>query len=414
MFSAKTVQLLGPATTRQAKVPLAVPEVAATARKSERFFHLDALRAGLMFWGILVHTSTLAPPAADHPSTASVVFRKFAEASGLVRMEAFFIISGFLAYMLLQKYGARTTVKKRLVAIGVPFVTALVLLNPLTNWLVFIYHNHAVSFSDYLAGKGTAHAEGPGNWHLHLWFLLALFAYSLLAPLLGAAVDAVMRHSADREPRPWTLGKLAPLVPGLKFLAMCLMVCAGCVGARVAFEVAKHFLHPESQFVIRSIGNYLPYYALGMILFASTELRGIFSKVHWIQALGSGLLLWAVHQSAGDDPDRLHEVLILAAQTYVALCLSSLLFWLARKLVKAESAMVRFLSEAAYSVYLFHYLAIYCFALLLRHIIPMTGLMMTMVAIGTFIATLCLHAFIIQPVPVLAFLLNGKPPKRAK
>lgn len=367
-----------------------------------------------MFWGILVHTSTLSPVDPAHPSLAATIFAGFSAISHMVRMEAFFIISGFLAYMLLQKYGAKTTVKKRLIAIGVPFVTALLLLNPLTNYLVFIFHNYNLPFADYLAGKGTEHAKGGGSWHLHLWFLVTLFIFSMLAPLLGKAVDALMQSSSERTPRAWTFGKLAPLVPGLKFFAICMMVSAACVGWRVVYEMVKPLLHPDSQYIVRSTGNMLPYYALGMLLFASLELRGIFSGCRWFQALLSCALLWVANHFGGKDPGKLMEVAILVAQTYTALTLSSMLFWLAQRLVKGESAIARFLSDAAYTVYLFHYLVIYLFAMLLREFIPVNGVMLTTAAAGTFLVTLCIHAFVIQPVPALAFLFNGKPPKRAK
>lgn len=414
MFSAKTVQLLGPE-TRPAKTSTAAP-AAAVAGKSERFFHLDALRGGLMFWGILVHTSTLSPVDSAHPSMASTIFANFSALSHMVRMEAFFIISGFLAYMLLQKYGAKTTVKKRLIAIGVPFVAGLILLNPLTNYLVFMFHNHTLSFADYLAGKGTAHAKGGGNWHLHLWFLLTLFVYSLLAPFLGRAVDALMQNSNGRTPRAWTL-KLAPVVPALKFFVMCMLVSTACLGWRVIYEMIKPMLGVEWHYVLRSTGNMLPYYALGMVLFASVELRAIFSGCRWIQTVLACVLLWTADHFGhlgGKDPGKLMEVAILVAQTYVALCLSSMLFWLAQKLVKGESTIARFLSDAAYTVYLFHYLVIYLFAIVLREFIPVNGVMLTVAAAGTFVVTLSLHAFVIKQVPALAFLFNGKPLKRAK
>lgn len=398
MISAKSVELAESARSHTTSATAAVPAQVQAAKKSQRYFHLDALRACLMFWGILVHASTVAP---------SKFFRGCAEVSGLVRMEAFFIISGFLAYMLLQKYGAATTVKKRLVAIGVPFVAALILLNPLTNYLVFQFHNHSLPFADYLAGKGTAGGKGPMNWHLHLWFLVALFVYSLLAPFLGRAVDAFLKESGPRNTR-----RSRFFGSGLKFLVICAAVVVACLASRVAFEAVKPLLPPDARYVVRSIGNFLPYYSLGMVLFASTGLRAVFSKVHWVQVAFSCGLLFFAHRYAGPSPGRLAEVLILASQTYVALTLSSLLFWLAEKLVKRESPIVRFLSDAAYSVYLFHFLVIYLFAFLLRDRVPQVNLMLALVAAATFGFLICLHAFLIRRVPALAFLFNGKPPKR--
>lgn len=404
MTNAKSVELVEPVLP-SAVTAEAQPAVIGEAKKSQRFFHLDALRAALMFWGILVHASTV---------ERSAIFRGIAEVSGMVRMEAFFVISGFLAYMLLKKYGAKTTVKKRLVAIGVPFLTALIVLNPFTNYLIFVFHNHALPFADYLAGKGTADGAGPMNWHLHLWFLAALFIYSLLAPFIGRLVDAIMQGSAGRSPRPWTLGKLAPVVPGLKFLAICLMVCAACVASRVAFELIKPALHAEAHFVVRSIGNFLPYYALGMVLFAAPELRANFSKVHGLQVVLSSALLFVAHRSAGEDPGRLHEVAILVSQTYLAVCLSSFLFWLAEKCVRKENPVARSLSEAAYSVYLFHFLVLYLFAFLFRPLVPGPIPLLVVISAATFVTTLCLHRFVIRRIPVLELLFNGKPLRRAK
>jgi glucan biosynthesis protein C len=396
MFSAKSVELVEP---RPQMAGAAADAPTQAVKKQQRFFHLDALRACLMFWGILVHTSTVAP---------SKFFRGCAEVSGLVRMEAFFIISGFLAYMLLQKYGGAKTVKKRLVAIGVPFVAALVLLNPVTNYLVFQYHNHSLPFADYLAGKGTEGGEGPMNWHLHLWFLVALFVYSLLAPFLGRAVDAFLKGSGHNARRTHFLGD------EFKFLAICVAVAVACLASRVGFELVKPLLPAEARYVVRSVGNFLPFYTLGMVLFASTGLRAVFSKVHWIQVVLSCGLLFAVHHYAGPNPGRFAEVSILAVQSYVALSLSSLLFWLAEKLVTRESPTVRFLSDSAYSVYLFHFLAIYLFAFLFRDAVPQVNGLLTLIAAATFGTLICLHAFVIRRVPVLAFLFNGKPLKRAQ
>jgi len=390
MIHARSAKMAVPAASA-----LVEPAGDAARTASPRFFHLDALRAALMFWGILVHTSTLDP--------GNRIFSSFAIVSGLVRMEAFFVISGFLAYMLLKKYGAKVTVKKRLLAIGVPFVTALVILNPLTNHLIFSYHNGPIPFADYLAGKGNADPQGPMNWHLHLWFLFALFIYSLLAPAAERIVDKALA-AVNFAIRP----------PGIAFLAMSVGMMGACLVSRIGFELVKDALPESSHYVIRSIGNFLPFYVLGMFLFASPRLREVFSTVHWIQLVVSCSLLFVVTHLGGEDPGRMVEVAILSLQTYVAMTLSSLLFWIAGKWVRGENETARRLSDAAYSVYLFHFLSIYLFAHLLRGVVPGSMLLLGLVAVSTFIATLFLHRFVIQRVPLLALLFNGKPLRRSK
>lgn len=390
MIHVKSTELPEPVSTA-----VADPVGKIAGSKPPRFFHLDALRAALMFWGILVHSSTLDPD--------NKVFRSFAEVSGLVRMEAFFVISGFLAYMLLKKYGAMVTVKKRVLAIGVPFVTALVILNPVTNHLIYTYHNGPISFVAYLTGEGITGNRGPMNWHLHLWFLLALFVYSLLAPVVERIIDRGLAAS-----------RFSIRPPELAFLAMCAGVAAGCLASRIGFELVKDALPQGSHYVIRSIGNFLPFYILGMLLFASPRLREVFSKVHWLQVIVSCSLLFFVTRRAGPDPGRMEEVIILCLQCYVAFSLSSLLFWAAGKWVQGESETARRLSDAAYSVYLFHFLSIYLFAHLLRSVIPGSMLLLSLVAVATFVATLAMHRLAISRVPLLALLLNGKPLRHSK
>ncbi len=348
-----------------------------------------------MFWGILVHASTLDP---ENP-----VFRFFVTVSGLVRMEAFFVISGFLGYMLLKRYGAKVTVKKRLVAIGLPFFVALVLLNPLTNYFIFNYHNGPVALVDYFGGRGTDGAIGPMNWHLHLWFLIALFIYALLSPAAETLVDkslAIMKFAIRRA--------------GLAFFAISVGMMVSCLASRIMFELVKDTLPVPWHYVIRSIGNFLPFYVLGMFLFASPRMREVFSNLHWVQTPVSCLLLMLVSRRFGPDGNSMgEEVVILCSQTYVASTLSSLLFFAAGKWVRGESEVVRRFSDAAYTVYLFHFLAIYLFAHWLRNVIPGSMLLLSVVSVSTFSATFFLHRFVIHRVPLLGLLFNGKAHRRS-
>lgn len=357
---------------------------------SPRLFHLDALRALLMFWGVLVHSGTLDP--------GNRLFRSFSVASGWVRMEAFFIISGFLGCMVVKRYGAKDTLKRRLVAIGVPFLATLVLLNPPTDFLIHTFHNGPIPFVDYLEGKGAAGATGPMNWHLHLWFLIALLVYSLLLPW---AVRLTERGLAAI--------KVAIRPPGLAFLAMSLGVVAGCLASRMVFELVKDVIPVPLHYVTRSIGNFLPFYLVGILLFASANMRDAFFKLHGVQLLASCGLFLLMKRLTGPDPGWIEEVVILSLQTYLAMTLSNLLFWLAGEWLRGDNRLVRSLSDAAYTVYLFHFLLIYVFAHLLRGLVPGSTLLLGLVAMATFGSALLLHRCVIRRIPLFALLFNGKP-----
>jgi glucan biosynthesis protein C len=168
------------------------------------------------------------------------------------------------------------------------------------------------------------------------------------------------------------------------------------------------WLPESSEFVARSVGNYLPFYALGMLLSAAAGLRAVFSQVHVVQTSLACLLLAVAHRLPDGCPKWAMESFLLAAQTYAAVCLSSLLFWAARKWLDSKSKMMSSLAESAYTVYLFHFLFLYLCAFALRGLVRNDLLLLLLISVGTFAATFCVHRFLIRRVGLLNLLFNGK------
>jgi len=95
-----------------------------------RLHHLDALRSFCMLFGILVHTGTLAPGLA----VSQAVF----DISENFRMATFFVISGFFGVLLLDRRGARSFLGHRAQGLAIPFLAGVMLLNPVTLWLIYV------------------------------------------------------------------------------------------------------------------------------------------------------------------------------------------------------------------------------------------------------------------------------------
>lgn len=133
-----------------------------------RLHYLDALRSFAMLFGIFVHVGTL--------SSGAGLSQWIFWISDHFRMGTFFIISGFFAVLIFERRGAIGFLKHRATALLIPFFAALILLNPVTNWLVHLYHNGPVGLIDYLAGRAEPGARAA-NWFLHLWFLVSLIIY---------------------------------------------------------------------------------------------------------------------------------------------------------------------------------------------------------------------------------------------
>lgn len=103
------------------------------ARRSD----LDALRAGAMLLGIILHASL-----SFFPSFWMVTDRRQDPGFGIVfsaihgfRMPLFFVLSGFFSAMLLYRRGRGSLVKHRFHRVFLPLLLGMVTIVPLTIWI---------------------------------------------------------------------------------------------------------------------------------------------------------------------------------------------------------------------------------------------------------------------------------------
>ena len=373
-------------------VPAITPRSARLPAK--RYFHLDALKGVMILWGIPVHASTVG---------TSVFFDKVAEVSGWVRMEAFFIISGFLSYMLIKRYGAQPIMRRRLTAVGIPLLSVLILLNPLTNYLILGYHNGAAApvFTDFVAGRIPPAMKGTWNWHLHVWFLGVLLC---LAAMFSTSAIRWM-DSAVNLLRP----KLRRLPDGFMLFIAAGVVATAALAARLGYEVVVKPLASESfHFPLRAIGYYAGFYCFGMLMFASPRLLRSFHRFNWLQIVVAGLFLWGARAVQPSIPDKAGEVLRLLAEVYVALMFASALFAAFERLFSKETPLMRFIAESAFTVYLFHYLVIYVCAFAIRPYIGSQFWLGLLVTLATTVVTMLGYRLFICRSPVFRALFLGK------
>jgi glucan biosynthesis protein C len=370
------------------------PQFAPAKLPAERYFHLDALKGIMILWGIPVHASTVG---------TSSFFDGVAEVSGWVRMEAFFIISGFLSYMLIKRYGASKIMRRRLTAVGIPLLSVLILLNPLTNYLILKYHNgdHAPQFTDFITGHIPAGMKGTWNWHLHVWFLGVLL--TLAAVFSTRAIG-------------WMDSTVAILRPKLRHLpaGALLFIAAGVVGAaalvaRVGYEAGvKPFVSESFHFPLRAIGYYAGFYCFGMLMFASPRMLKTFHRFNWLQIATSCLLLWGARMIQPHIPDKAGEVIRLLAEVYLALMFASALFAAFERLFSKETPVMKFIAESAFTVYLFHYLVIYLCAFAIRPYVGNQFFLGLLVTLATTVLTMLGYEFFICRSPLFRALFLGK------
>ncbi|MPT48224.1 MAG: hypothetical protein E2598_07350 [Sphingobium sp.] len=185
------------------------PNMAADA-KPVREHHWDFLRAFLMLLGIPYHL-LLSYRVGENWIVRSgeglMAAATAAEFLHLFRMPAFFIIAGYFAALLLARKDAAGWLYGRFIRLGVPLVAALLLLNPVINYICELSN-----FAPDAAWQSFLHesATSGGYWVRHLWFLIVLLYFSVVAAvavmmwprigraLLPAWVDAfVARHAVS-------------------------------------------------------------------------------------------------------------------------------------------------------------------------------------------------------------------------
>ena len=344
-----------------------------------------------MLWGIFVHAGTLGN---------STAFNQLSQVSGWFRMEAFFVVSGLFSYMLIRKYDTKTYLYRRVISLGVPLLVALIFLNPITNFLIYIFHNTPISFLQFLKQDFALPISGPFIWHLHLWFLFVLIIYSFLTPLLYLFIKRLPELDSQ-----FSKGKNAFLTFGI----ITFLGCVATLGGRVLFEFFVESRVPgELNYIIRSLLYFIPFYFLGMYFFHSKSAMQSFHRPQWAH-LFLAIIAMVVSDTIFDLlPKQLAETLKLCSEFYFGLMLSNLMFYLFSVCFSKKNNKMRVISDSAYSVYLLHFIIIYSFASLLHSSIKNSTILMVIVSLLTLIVTISFYCLCIRHSKVLLLLLNGK------
>ena len=360
-----------------------------------RLYYLDALRSFCMLYGVFVHTGAFLGKGG---------LWQISFASEFFRMGTFFLVSGFLVALVAARTSVPSVLRRRSVALLVPLATLVILVNPVTCWLIHLRHAGPMPLSEFLFGGGwRAPTGGDASWLLHLWFLVALWVYVMLFPVMAwvAALPPVRRGLDALGRRPTEI-----VVP-----AVAVAVALAVAGLRGAGEIALGPLVEGTRldWVTSATIAYLPYFALGVLMHAS---RGFFERMHGVSVAGLGLGLAFGLGLAGFGDALPRSVGTLAeamARATLTIAIVASLLWLARATVSTRSRLLGVLTETIYTVYLFHYVAIYALGLLLLRFVPAGPVYYLVLSPAVILLLVGFHHFVVARSPLLRLLLNGRP-----
>ena len=389
-----------------------------TPHAHPRLHALDNLRALMMWLGIVLHVAinhlTVDSPLPWRDPKTSPVADMLLLFIHSFRMPVFFVLAGFFVALLVERRGAGGMLKNRGLRLALPFAVFWPPLFALTTVLAMVYIHLTVRG---VPGIDTAltPARQPGGSPfntMHLWFLYQLFWFSVLAwagVRLQRFVPARLRDAVARG-----FALLAERRWGFAVLALPLALAGSFYPSGIATESGS-FLPPLGEWVQSGL-----FFVFGWYLHRGQEhLLGLFAarcKGHALAGLpffvATVALLGGLH---GAGPHRLPHPEFWIAFAYNA---TSWLWSLALiggfvRYVSRQNAVLRYLSESSYWVYLVHMLGTIGFGILLFNA-PFGALAkMGLNIAATSLVALASYQLLVRYTPI-GTLLNGRRLTRAQ
>ncbi|NDO80989.1 glucan biosynthesis protein C [Citrobacter sp. NCU1] len=374
----------------------------------QREYFLDSIRAWLMLLGIPFHISLIYSGHTWHVNSAEpswwlTLFNDFVHA---FRMQVFFVISGYFSYMLFLRYPLKRWWKVRVERVGIPMLTAIVLLT-LPQFIMLQYVKGKAESWHTLSTYGKYNALA---WELisHLWFLLVLvvlttlsmWVFTQIKKRLAAAENSLMTHIS---------------MPKLTFIFFLLGVGYAVIRRTIFILYPPILSDGLFNFIVMQTLFYVPFFMLGALAFISPHLKALFTTPSRGCTLAAGLAFAAylLNQHYGNGDAWMYETEYVITMV-MGLWMVNVVFSLGHRLLNFQSARVTYFVNASLFIYLVHHpLTLFFGAYITPHISSnLLGFLCGLIfVIGIALILYEIHL----RVPLLKFLFSGKPPvKRDK
>jgi glucan biosynthesis protein C len=368
-----------------------------TSTGTARLHYLDAMRSVLMLLGLVLHSAR----PYDTGSWRVKDVQQWPLLDGMVaslhlfRMPAFFVIAGFFAMYLIRRRPTGVFLRERMRRTVIPLVVVLLTVNVLQAWFVArqVHHDAEPLLTGVLLPQLWS-----GSLLSHLWFLGCLIVYFALVALAAPALRALTAWELSTSSRGQTLA-LAGLI-------------AAAVVAPVVVAAFGSIFAPWPQMyvlgVIRplTVLQFLPYFAVGLALCAFPSLLERFSRVTWAVLALAGLGGAGLYLADGQDGTA-WKALAMMSEALLAWMAIRAVFTLFRSFADRPSRTFRYLSDASYSIYLFHHVIVIMAATWLLPVAIGPGLKFAAVLAIASVASLAIYHLLIRRSALLSYLFNG-------
>jgi glucan biosynthesis protein C len=336
------------------------------SQQPTRQHYWDPLRALLMLLGIPYHASLLYSETITWDIKANETSTFLTVLGGAIvtfRMPAFFLIAGYFSLMIIEKKGCKVWLKSRLIRLGIPFVTALLLLAPPQLLLIELARaaKGNISLDAALTNALDAIMHPSVHWIMHLWFLPALLIYS-------AALATLWRLSTTPIflPVKAAYKKLSGTSPSLTLFLVCAAPVAWEMLVYSTATLAQQSGNALLQVYDKASDPYVRYalfYLVGTLLYADKPLLHRFRQTEALTALVA-LAAIIVTLYLRWHPFTGRDAALLFASSIAAISVTRCLLDYSSRHLDAPNAFVRNVTDASLTIYLLHHPLIYAFGTL--------------------------------------------------
>jgi len=386
-----------------------------TTQAPQRLHALDNLRALMMWLGIVLHVAinhlTIDSPLPWRDPKTSPLADLLLLFIHSFRMPVFFVLAGFFVALLAERRGANGMLKNRCLRLALPFAIFWPPLFVATTVLAMVYIHltvRGVPGIDVALTPARQASGSPFNT-MHLWFLYQLFWLSVLAwagMRVRRFVPARLREALASSftglmARRWGFAVLA--LP-LAFVGM--LYPSGMV------TESGSFLPPLAEWMQSGLFFVAGWYVHGQ----QERLLALFAaRCKRCAAAGLAFLVATVLLLGASRGGSLHRVphpefWIAFAYNATAWLWSMALIGGFVRYLPRQNAVLAYLSQSSYWVYLVHMLGTVGFGILLFHAPLGAVAKMGLNIAATSLAALASYQLLVRRTPV-GRLLNGQRPE---
>lgn len=373
----------------------------------QRYYYMDSMRSILMCLIVFFHAGNIYMIDGDwvvSDSSQSIVFNIINPLLHTFRLPSFYAISGFFCLFSLLKYGPSKFLQIRLIRILVPLLCTSVSLNTIQFWFLYRYvNNNSISLLSFIIAK-LKYIWLNNTWASHLWFLVNLTVYFILSASayfitchvkgkykihcgLCGIILAIIRHR-------YCFLFILPLV-SISFFAIASLWPPFLYGS--LFHVID--MYPLLRF--------MPFFLFGIWLYGDPIIQREFLRGHLLEIPLFAVCLWATYVTSMDGTlaEKCVNVYCSVLSSWIS---SSWCFILFHKYFNKKSHIFQYLSDASYSIYLFHHIIVIATGFfIIRYNIPVL-LKWSLVILVTGTVSVSIHHFLILRINLLRLMFNGK------